>query len=221
MDATLLRERLTSLGKTALDLLYPERCAGCHAFGRSLCANCSAALVPLTTSGRCPMCSARWTGERNCDRCYSMQQIERVHAAFEMEGVPRRMVHGLKYRGVRSLAAPMAAAIEPLAAAVPPAAWFPVPLHRSREKSRGFNQSALLLRHAGWAPASGGLQRVRRTDRQVGSAGASHLQELDGRVHFSDNRRIGSDRSHSASGWPSRTRSSRADCTVFSIESPP
>lgn len=181
MDATFLRERLTSLGKTALDLLYPERCAGCHAFGRSLCAHCSAALVPLTTSGRCPMCSARWTGERNCDRCYSMQQIERVHAAFEMEGVPRRMVHGLKYRGVRSLAAPMAAAIEPLAAAVPPAAWFPVPLHRSRERERGFNQAALLLQHLG-IPAYGGgeLRRERKTERQVGRRARERQRNVSG-----------------------------------------
>ena len=181
MDATLLRERLIGFGKIAVDLLYPERCAGCHAFGRSLCASCSDALVPLTAAGRCPMCSARWTGEHHCDRCYAMREIERVHAAFEMEGVPRRMVHGLKYRGIRSLAAPMAAAIEPLIAAVPSAAWFPVPLHHSRERERGFNQAAVLLQHLGIPAYPGGeLRRERRTERQVGRRARERQRNVSG-----------------------------------------
>ncbi len=51
--------------------------------------------------------------------------------------------------------------------------FFAVPLHRSREKERGFNQSSLLLEKAGWSPVGDGLKRARKTDRQVGQ----HLGE--------------------------------------------
>lgn len=47
-------------------------------------------------------------------------------------------------------------------------ASFPVPLHRSRLRERGFNQSELLLRELPLPAPSPGLVRVRRTDRQVG-----------------------------------------------------
>lgn len=42
----------------------------------------------------------------------------------------------------------------------------PVPLHRSRERTRGFNQAQELARHLG-VPLAGALSRTRRTPSQA------------------------------------------------------
>jgi ComF family protein len=85
-----------------------------------------------------------------------------------MAGAARRVVHGLKFEGVRGLAAMMAQEMEPMMSATPCDVAFAVPLHRSRARSRGFNQAELLLRELGCAQAEGTLRRVRKTSTQVG-----------------------------------------------------
>lgn len=102
-----------------------------------------------------------------------------------MRGPARQLVHDLKYRYARVSAPVMAELMRDLPAALAIDRFFPVPLHRSREKSRGFNQSALLLKHAGWGPVSADLRRVRRTDRQVGSAFAERRTNVGGAFAYS------------------------------------
>lgn len=135
-------------------------------------------MEPATGPGRCPHCSARWGGTDNCPRCFHLQEIDGVHAAFEMDGAARRAVHALKYLGVRALGRQMAVHLAPLRESQPFDIAFAVPLHRRRQRSRGFNQSEVLLRAANWATGAGRLCRVRNTRTQVGM----HLGERRGNV---------------------------------------
>lgn len=169
----------------AANLLYPPRCAGCGRFDVVLCHPCALSLTPATGPGRCGFCSAAWDGEGNCPRCFHMNALEGARATFEMTGAARRLVHALKYRFYREAAPPMASLLSDLPNDLTIDRFFPVPLHRSRLKSRGFNQSELLLRHAGWAPIGAGLERVRRTDRQVGSAFAERRVNVGGAFAYS------------------------------------
>lgn len=125
-------------------------------------------MEPATGAGRCRNCSSRWAGDDNCPRCYHLQHLDGVRAAVEMGGSARRVVHALKYRGVQSLAAFMATHVSPLREHHAIDAAFPVPLHRTRVRSRGFNQSALILSALDWPRHVGELRRVRRTETQVG-----------------------------------------------------
>lgn len=151
----------------AADLLYPLRCAGCGSFESVLCQACAGRMRRAAGPGHCPFCAAAWDGEGNCPRCFHMHQLEGVRASFEMAGAARRLIHALKYQHYRSAAPAMAAFMPALAADLAVDRFFAVPLHGSRVKERGFNQSSLLLGHAGWVPAPG-LERVRKTQRQVG-----------------------------------------------------
>ncbi len=85
-----------------------------------------------------------------------------------MTGPARRLVHDLKYRYYRALAPLMGRLLTQAFPALSFDACFPVPLHRSRLRERGFNQSELLLRELPLPPQPGALVRVRRTERQVG-----------------------------------------------------
>lgn len=111
---------------------------------------------------------AEWDGEGNCPRCLHMHELEGVRAPFEMEGAARGLVHALKYRRYRAAAPAMAALMSASADGLGIDTFFAVPLHRSRTKDRGFNQSAELLRNTGWRPIGVGLSRTRKTDQQVG-----------------------------------------------------
>jgi competence protein ComFC len=74
----------------------------------------------------------------------------------------------------------MAEFVAPLKDAIPFDVAFAVPLHRSRMRRRGFNQSQLILDELGWATGAGSLQRVRNTETQVG------MREGERRSNVSD-----------------------------------
>jgi ComF family protein len=163
-----LSERVSGL----IDFFYPERCVNCGTFGTVLCDACEAGISPATAGPRCPVCSARWdgaaAGAANCPRCFHMDAVDRVHAAVDMEGAARRVVHALKYRGVTSLAPIMARAVTPLAQAQQIDMILAVPLHRRRQRQRGFNQSERILVELGRGASGANLIRVKNTNQQVG-----------------------------------------------------
>lgn len=101
-----------------------------------------------------------------------------------MTGTARSLVHALKYRHYRVVAPTMAAFMSPLPEGLAVDRFFAVPLHRSRVKERGFNQSELLLR-AALLPASDGLARVRKTDRQVGQRLGERRANVSGAFAYS------------------------------------
>ena len=166
-----------------VDLLYPLRCAGCGQFGMVICPDCANGLRRATGAGRCQFCAAGWDGDGNCPRCFLMHELEGVRAACEMTGVARSLVHALKYRHYRAAAPIMATFMAPLVEGLDVQEVFAVPLHRSRIKERGFNQSQLLMERAGWT-ASGGLVRTRRTEQQVGQRMGERRSNVAGAFAF-------------------------------------
>ncbi len=139
---------LNRAARVALDLLYPPQCALCGTGGTLLCGACAGTLAPAD-GDRCPLCWIPSRREGVCAHCEaSPPGFASLRAAFVMEGATRRLVHELKYEGMTSLAGVMAALLmerlDPLPAAD---VVVPVPLHRSRERARGYNQAAELARH--------------------------------------------------------------------------
>jgi ComF family protein len=109
-----------------------------------------------------------------------LQQLEGVRAAVEMSGAARHLVHLLKYRYFEPAAGPMARAMRPLAESLAVDYAFAVPLHRSRLRERGFNQSELLMKGLGLPKGPGTLLRRRKTERQVGSGFRERLKHVAG-----------------------------------------
>lgn len=175
---------LRKFGRAAADILYPERCINCGRFGTMLCPACQASMEPATHGPRCPHCRALWDGEANCPRCFHLQALDGVIAAFEMAGPARKAVHAMKYQYVRAIAPLLATHIVAAAGGRRFDAVFPVPLHRSRERSRGFNQATALVAATGWAPEPG-LVRVRKTDRQVGMHERQRRANVAGAFRYS------------------------------------
>ncbi len=133
-----------------LSLVFPLRCVHCGRAGERLCAACRGKLeVP---------------GPRLCRRCgrptlYAVAECRECRgrrlaftsaaAAFTYNGPARSLVHALKYSGQRRLAELMAELTlerHDLTGICKGATLSHVPMHRSRQASRGFNQAELYAR---------------------------------------------------------------------------
>lgn len=179
------------------ELVLPQRCVACGAFGGALHPECVDQLPRATggaDSGRCDRCWAPLRGrdgglEGLCGRCAALppESVTMVarRAAFRFEGAARRAVLEAKFRGRTSLLGPLASA----AAAVVEESWgveavVAVPLHPSRRRARGFDQGALIASTVGGAlgvPVRADLvRRVRRTRAQASLGRAERARNVEG-----------------------------------------
>lgn len=120
-----------------------------------LCGQCGRLLVPIT-SPLCEICGRPFETDHGvdhvCSRCESAAYgFEAARSAVTYASAMRRMVHLYKYQGRSQLARPFGSMLwRALLSYWQPDQFdlvVPVPLHRKRLRRRGFNQSALLLRH--------------------------------------------------------------------------
>ena len=146
-----------------LELFFPDTCVGCRRLLRaptdvSLCRGCALEVVPSDDPER---------------------------ALLSYEGPPRAALHALKYGGDLSMAGPLGALLR----SAPPLRDDParrvvaVPLHPRRQRGRGFNQVAEIVRHALRGSSQRRLARdlVRRTQPtapQVGLDPSARLQNV-------------------------------------------
>jgi ComF family protein len=138
---------LTRATSVALDLLFPPQCALCRRGGTLLCEECAEAL-PAARSPRCARCWMPNPHGGPCNVCLAHPPAYRsVRSGYVMEAGARRLAHELKYEGMTALAGPMAQLLSERVRVPAADVIVPVPLHRSRQRSRGYNQAAVLGKH--------------------------------------------------------------------------
>lgn len=130
------------------------------------CAICGAVLERPLDGAVCARCWDAVAGGPITVHASSI--LARAAAVGEYDGVLRDVIHALKYHGRRSTAPRLARLMaqhggDVLAGAD---AVVPVPLHRQRERERGFNQADMLARGLG-VPVTPLLRRTRATTAQV------------------------------------------------------
>ena len=166
----------------------------------------------METLSRVPVCETCWESVHpyegpECAQCgLFLAQAARLHGtnlcgicrrgAFDFEqarsfgwyeGVLRELIQRFKYNGFRPLARPLAHYLRDALARMDATSFdliLPVPLHRSRERRRGFNQAALLAarmsRLCDIPLGSKDCVRVRDTPPQTGLRGAERRRNVAG-----------------------------------------
>lgn len=177
---------LRGAGRTLLDLLYPPRCPGCGRLGVLFCQECRARIEPLPELS-CHRCGGPVEESGLCQACRTTaSHLDALFAAAVFAPPLRDAIHELKYNNGRALAEPLGQRMA--------AVWrsrglsadllVPVPLHRSRQAERGYNQSALLARvlaaEVGVPLDERLLVRQRATAHQVGLGQADRLRNVAG-----------------------------------------
>jgi predicted amidophosphoribosyltransferase len=191
-----------------IDLVFPPRCPLCGAGLAAQAGLCSACWAGLAVPGE-PCCA---TCQRPLDSGIAAGSIcapclahpprhDGIAAGTLYNDTSRRLILALKH-GHRIALAPLLARL--IAAQLPPQigpGWLivPVPLHRWRLWSRGFNQSALLAREL--AASTGaelivdGLLRTTRTPTLGGLGRAARARALSGAIQLNPRH---ADRLHAA-----------------------
>ena len=168
---------LRKVGRLALDLLYPPRCAICGRNGALLCSACAEAL-PRADGARCDACWLPLPRNEPCRACAEHPlALSHLRSVFRYEGEVRRLVHAFKFGGQSSLSQPLGGLL--IEAYLSHGLEFdmivPVPLTGARRRTRGYNQASLLARELGRAvdvPVVDALSRRRFAGAQVSSATA-------------------------------------------------
>ncbi len=183
----------------AVDLVWPPCCIGCGCVvesGDYLCTGCTEELV-RPKHPFCAKCTrpfgddgtpVRPGGVGMCSECRAADHAFGCAVSFcRHDGLARDLVVRFKYHGEHFLRRPLAHLLaESLQTDErlldPPAdALVPVPLHRRRERERGFNQADALCRRLGretGLPVWRALRRVRFTSVQARLSRPERLHNL-------------------------------------------
>lgn len=131
-----------------LDAVFPSHCLGCGVAlkdGDVACAPCIAR-VKVFTALFCAECKARLPENRKT--CHQDVPYLLGAAADYHDPLVRELVHALKFKFAKRAARPLASLLincaKNASLALEGYAVLPVPLSRARQRSRGFNQSALI-----------------------------------------------------------------------------
>jgi ComF family protein len=160
--------------RTIVDFALPPRCPGCGAIvaePHSFCLACWSGLVFLGEPC-CTRCGLPFEhdggGPAECGACIAdPPRFDGARAAVAYGEIPRKVALKLKYGGRPGVAETMARLMERHLAAGSDSILAPVPLHRWRIWSRGYNQAALiasvLARRSGRPALLDLVQRIKRT----------------------------------------------------------
>jgi competence protein ComFC len=169
-----------------IDLLFPPRCGGCQKAGSLWCETCRAA-VQLIAPPWCEKCGEPFVTDRLCANCRAHPLvIEKIRSVALFDGVLRQAIHRFKYERLAGMAEPFGDLLADYWCAEQLTAdWLiPVPLHSSRERDRGYNQSELLARRLARrinVPVSSrGLRRTRATAVQMTLNAAQRRENVAG-----------------------------------------
>ncbi len=179
--------------------LFPSPCRVCGLpllrFSRTpVCGSCW--ILPSQPGSLCSTCGDSLAAEGECRVCRlagAPFEIAVAHGRYESN--LRALLHLLKYDRMQAVAAPLGRLLALRISAIPnlpeELVLVPVPLFRSRQRQRGFNQSELLARATLCAlrrlrpglrlrVASGLLERRRATESQSGLSSTARRRNVRG-----------------------------------------
>ncbi len=184
--------------QTALDFVFPAECVFCHKFLGDdrvviFCKSCWSK-IPFITEPVCPRCGRPYASEtvlRNnpnfvCGECRTTQVFfDRALATAYYKDMLKEAIHQFKFNQKAGLGKPLA---QLMITHLPKEidmqeyhAILPVPLHKTRQKQRGYNQSAILAKYISQdyqIPLMvNNLVRIRNTGSQALLKGQKERQE--------------------------------------------
>jgi ComF family protein len=171
-----------------LNLLFPVTCSVCHAHvperrWGGACPQCWSSLIPIEPPF-CPKCGEPAPAiEGLCGLCLREEhQFDFARSALLFTHTLREIIHHLKYADRVSLARPLGGILKQCldSHAFQGTVIVPVPLHRSRERSRGFNQAELIAERLGRPVATRLLRRRKDTPSQTGLTRSERKRNLAG-----------------------------------------
>lgn len=168
-----LRSWLLALQSWLLDFFYPKSCISCRKDDEMLCIRCFQKIQNIRFQ-ECPVCRRRSHGGIVCQPfCKKFTSLDAliVSSLYQKNDILSKALHLFKYRFSEELGAVLSSLLinafhSHFSFSSTRLRWIivPLPLHPSRLRWRGFNQSAVLAKHVSTSlslPFSPLLKRIR------------------------------------------------------------
>jgi len=190
----------SALKRAVLDILFPAQCLGCRREASFLCRRCSRALPKIAPG--CIVCKkltparGQVIAGRTCRPCRKKSNIFAFFSPYLYENeIIRDLIHKLKYQRVHEIRTVLAdlviRSLDYFTVKIPAEGiMIPIPLYPSRERVRGFNQSALIAEAlcptlgVGYRPDI--LRKIKKTAPQMGLSAEKRRTNLIGTFNFTD-----------------------------------
>lgn len=162
-----------------LDLIFPKHCVRCKKIGAYVCADCFS-YISLLETGFCTVCQRPSIDCRTHNYCKTRHAIDGVLSSVAYNGVVKRLIYQFKFKPYVSDLRDFLVELEYegliqkeifYSLFARKSALVPIPLYKTKLRSRGYNQSALLaegLSKRFQLPVIDCLERVRNTHTQIG-----------------------------------------------------
>lgn len=201
----MIQSYLNKIARLVIDVLYAKECLGCGREKSWLCRECLEK-IEIRLSDKCGVCHRESAGGRVHEECRAKSNLDGLIVATSFrERAVQDAVHRLKYNFIRELKNPLAEILmrkiemvmnkeEAIGRAHPlfdkTGILIPVPLHRRRERWRGFNQAELLAdemsKKLGMRVERDILKRVKNTKAQTKLKRGDRLENIRGAVEVRD-----------------------------------
>jgi len=184
-----------------LNFLFPKYCINCKKLGDYICANCFT-FISFDIDGVCAVCGKPSINKLTHPGCKNKYSIDGVFSSILYKGVSKKLIYNFKYK-------PYLADLRKLLSELfyegliqkedfyniykkfsNNLILVPVPLYKSRQRARGYNQAEILageLSKKFNIKTLSVLKRVKKTVSQVG------LSKIDRRKNIKDSFEINED----------------------------
>lgn len=140
---------ITKIYKFILDVIFPINCLSCYQEGDWICAKCWEK-IKLEKIETCPRCQSPSPRSAFCENCQITSKMQGIIVAASYENkLLQKAVHYFKYHNIKDLQHPLGKillarlnlwGIDKLSDYI----LIPIPLHKKKQKLRGYNQAELL-----------------------------------------------------------------------------
>jgi len=138
---------LRAFTSNAIDLVFPSSCVHCGRDGALLCGVCIREST-LVSKNVCRKCAEPLQKPGTCARCVNDRpELDRLYGSYLYESPVGSAVRAFKFDDVRALGGVLGRMFNVDAMARSEADLvLPIPMHRSRLRARGYNQSEIIGR---------------------------------------------------------------------------
>ena len=130
-----------------LEILFPKKCVACNSLGSYLCQSCSQKIEYLEIQ-KCPYCYQPAISGLTHPKCQRKFGLDGVISLVNYKTPVRELIKSLKYRYTTNLLGVLEERILfyklQLNNTLKKSLLIPVPMYRTKQKARGFNQAELL-----------------------------------------------------------------------------
>lgn len=197
-----MQEALKKAYDFVLDVLFPVKCIECDKEGEWICKQCFSK-IKINKNQACPKCFRKNQDGSYCSECSIYSKMKGVVVASTYEDkLLQKAVHLLKYRYIRDLSKPLSYILkkgfvnwrENNKANIEKIILVPVPLHKKKERKRGFNQATLLAKELGLRIGvkeyCNILKRIKNTKAQAKQDSLTRRKNIKGVFQVNKNKNL-------------------------------